>query len=342
MEKINIVFIDHDYTYLEPLIEKFVSEIGSEKTEISVITEEESFQNYFSVMRSADIMLINKSMYTEKLSMHDIKNIFFLCETEDSDALSIFKYTSTKEIFEYVMNYIDSGIKSKMTDVRKSMLIGIYSPAGGCGKTTVALAFAKALANAGKRTLYVCGEDIQNFECLLNCGGYLESGFRNDVLESVALTKSTIERYIENDGFYYLRPVKDSFFSEKYTFNDFVRVSIMAKKLFDYVVFDMPSSFSADVCGLIQQADMNVIVTKQDKMSVKKLDKLLSIIDYKSSNKFTFICNMYDASKENFLLGDYMTNKCVVRVALGICNTERTYEEMAADRGLAEYIKYII
>ena len=297
MNKVNVTIVDADQTYIEPLVEYFINKLGKEKLEITVITRRESFEQYLAVLRNIDIVLINRNMYSEQLLKHNVGNIFYLCETEEESTRDgIYKYTGVDDIYEFVFKNLNDTAKVKLSEERKPNIILVYSPLGGCGKTTVSLALAKTLAAEGKEVLYISGEDIQNYDAVMGETLHMDSDFRTTILSGIELNKAMFSRYLSKNGFYYLRPVDGTLLSAGYRFEDFVRVAIMAKKSmqYDYIVFDTSPAFSDNLCGFMQQADINMIIVRQDMMSVRKIDKLMSAIDYKGGTilHFYVICMM--------------------------------------------------
>lgn len=342
MKKLKIVFVDSDATYIRPLIERFGAELGVDKIDITIITEKESFERYFSELREVDILLINRDMYSERLSMHNIKNMFILSETDTVGSSDVYKYTSTKAIYDFVCANLKYVSDQSILGDKESAIISVYSPIGGSGKTTVALAFAHALSGAEKRVLFVSGEDIQSFDASVNATDFLGADFKKDVLNGVELSFADLARYIGTCSFDYILPVDKTLFSEGYSFQDFVRVTIMAKKLYDYIIFDMPSVLNAEICGFLQQSSYNIIVAEQGNVSAKKLDKLLSAIDYKSEKKYIFVCNKFDVTKDNCLTDEYMTNKFGLRITFDKYEGNELYKTLAQNSELKEYLKYII
>ena len=342
MKRLKIVFVDGDARYLEPLTERFGIELGVDNIDVTVITESSSFDNYFSQMRDIDIMLINRNMYSDRLSMHNIKNMFLLSETETAEPNVLYKYTGTKDIYDHVYSNIEPGLTGDMGSEKESKIISVYSPVGGCGKTVAALTLAQALSDAGESVLFVSGEDIPSFNTEIESEGVLDDGFKTDILNGVEVSRDKLSGYIGSCGFDYILPVKRTLFSEGYSFKDMVRVSIMTKKLYNYVVFDMPSVLNADICGFLLQADRNIIVAEQSLPSAMKLDRLLSAIDYKSGGKYAFVCNKFDKTKKNYLNDEYMTNRIGIRITFEQCDKSPLYKALSENVELKEYLKYIL
>ncbi len=342
MNKVNITIVDADQTYIEPLIEYFVNKLGREKLEITVITRAESLAQYLSTPRNIDIVLINRNMYTEQLLKHNIWNVFYLCETEaESSRGGIYKYIGADDIYEYVFRNLNTAIKTKLSAERKPNIILVYSPLGGCGKTTISLALAKVLASEGKEVLYISVDDIQNYDAVLGDETHMESDFRDVILSSIELNKAQFSRYLNKNGFYYIRPVEGSLLTAGYRFEDFVRVAIMAKKsmLYDYIVFDASSTFSDNLCGFMRQADINLIIVRQDIMSVRKIDKFMSTVDYKGGNNFAFLCNMYDESLRICFTEEYMRNKCVPRAFFKFFTGDNVCDDIVRSKEFSDYIE---
>ncbi len=84
-----------------------MEELGTD-VDLEVITEELYFSEYFSQARQADALVVGEELYSSELQRHNIGNIFVLIEqiedySPSNEMTKIFKYSSTKEIYNQVM-----------------------------------------------------------------------------------------------------------------------------------------------------------------------------------------------------------------------------------------------
>ena len=109
MKKPIIVLADTDENYLAPLEEKFIDETG-DHIDLEIITDPLFFNEYFSQPQKIDILVISEDLYRTDLHRLNIRYIFLLTEepdeggTDDLRCHSIYKYTSTKEIYHRIVS----------------------------------------------------------------------------------------------------------------------------------------------------------------------------------------------------------------------------------------------
>lgn len=146
-----IVICDEDADYANCLADYFRIK-GCLASEIVVFTRLNPFTDFLT-KNAVDILIVHTALYQ---SIHDIpltKNIFVLCENstcdEYTEALPLYKYTSAEELLRQVMsNYEPSGASACITFHKhvKGSILGICSPLGRCGKTSLALSLGLRLS----------------------------------------------------------------------------------------------------------------------------------------------------------------------------------------------------
>ena len=318
MQKLIIVLIDKDEIYLQPVWKKFSDELGN-NAEISMITEEEYIDIYFSAPQRIDILLVNEELHISSLQKHDIANVFILSERITEKAGYIYKYTSVKEIYDYVISNVGSETINKSGPSCKTKLIVFYSPVGGCGTTTISDYAAKLLAEK-HRTLYISMEDMQSVYAQINCDRYMDKGFEQMMLHDDDSLLNALDSEIYSEGCDYLLPVRTRFSTMKPKPAHYISIikKLIGLQRHEYIIVDTSSALDDEKTGLLSLADKVVILTRQDRISAWKIDNLMELIDCSNQSKFIFICNMYNETNENHLNYKFMKNPCLIRAYIGI------------------------
>jgi cellulose biosynthesis protein BcsQ len=319
MSRLSIVLADTDETYLMPLELKFI-EGFEDKADITVITETDYLQEYFSSPRHVDIFVINENLYTRVFEKHDIVNTFLLSEKYDDSSTGdmsidrIYKYTSVKEIYNQVVNSAASKSLKTMNEKQGTKIITVYSPIGGIGKTTVAAGLSAALARNYKKTFYVCTEPLQTFQFLLCEKQYEQSGFDKQLISQNDYIANNISAYLKNELFDYIPPFRQALSSLNIKMNNYLHLieQVKAAGIYDFIVVDTSLDFTEEKSKLMGLSDHVILVAGQDGSDICKLESLLYNIDCSDKEKFIFVCNKYRKDKKNMLVDDKLINRCQI------------------------------
>lgn len=143
---------------------------------------------------------------------------------------------------------------------RRGRLTVVWSPAGGCGKTTVALALAARCVSQGKETVYV---DLENFSSVpayfSTTGKSISMAFEKLDANLELLLKSIRQRDGETGIQYFLPP--DNYDDiEILTQGDLERLVAGCTAGVDEVILDLSSSCNGKVKQLFQMADQILLV----------------------------------------------------------------------------------
>ena len=314
MSNFLIVIADEDENYLMPLELKFVEELEN-KADIVIITDRDYLREFFSAPKKIDILIINKSLYSDAFNKHDIENIFILTEDEAENDNEIYKYTSVKDIFDFVMGNVKTDTENLISGKNRTKTILVYSPVGGSGKTTLSVAISGIISKRKKKVLFISTENIQSFGYLISCSTYMSKSFVRSLLNEDSDIVDKLKDCVEVSGFHYLPPIKQAIAVLGITLEKYINLIEKLKEanIYDYIVIDSTSILDQKTCMLMSIADKVVIVANQDRIAVKKIDMMLDNIDCSDSNKFVFICNKYNKSMENHLMNSTMKNSCIVK-----------------------------
>lgn len=311
-----IIIADLDSNYIIPLQQKFIKEYF-EKVDIEIITDLNYYQSLFSTPQKVDILIISEKFYTLNIHRHDIGNIFLMTENFESNRENkenitrIYKYTSIKEIFNKIVSISNKSISFDSQSKKESQIILIDSACGGVGKTTIALGISACLAQNYKRVLYINAARLQTFQTLLEKYEFIVSV---DIYAKLASNSNniyqSIKQVIKNEGFNYLPPFKSSLMSLgiDYSIYEKITISAMKSKEYDFIIIDADNVFDENKTRLIDLANKVILVAKQNKASVNAINVLMKNIDITSSDKYMFICNDFDAERQNYMLSNNRTN----------------------------------
>ena len=145
-----IAICDTDSDYANSLAAYFRIK-GSIALEISVFTEYETFSQYANEHK-IDILVIQEN-FLDSVTNFSHNNLFLLCENELREDFDnphkIYKYNSADEILRIIMANYDASEQISVLSLhryKKSKLIGITSPIGRCGKTSLGLSLGLKLS----------------------------------------------------------------------------------------------------------------------------------------------------------------------------------------------------
>lgn len=299
-----VVLADPDYTYLAPLELKFLEGLGN-RIELEVITDEAYLLEWLTRPHDIEALLICEQWFGETVSRQNVRSSFVLTEERDAERTSnleadyTFKYTSLNLIFNKVVGSCSALRSDERTGEAKVLLF--YSPQGGSGKTTAALAVASALRGAYHRVLYVDAEHVQTFSCFM--GGDLVAG--PELVR--AMQRPTRDAYqgvrdhIVSDGFDLFPPLRGSLASFGIAFDFFLDLigSARGSGDYDYVVVDTDTALTDEKIRLLGMADKVVVMVTQDKVARHKLSCFLANIDGLDADTYKFICNRYRSEEQN-------------------------------------------
>ncbi|MBR5267874.1 MAG: hypothetical protein IKU20_06760 [Lachnospiraceae bacterium] len=172
MKKIMAVY-DEDPFYAERLSD-YVNRKEKGIFKAQAFTSRERLEE-FAKDHEIDVLLAGESV--EKETFRDLKTVqkIYLTEERDSEGIreeaSVYKYQSGDDIIREVMAvYCElPGVKTVFPGLteREKRIIGVYSPVGRCGKTSLSLAMGQLLAK-DEKVLFISLDTFTGFSQLLD------------------------------------------------------------------------------------------------------------------------------------------------------------------------------
>lgn len=320
MAKPRIIIADTNVNYILSLQLKFAKDFF-EKIDLEIITDEEYFESLFATPQRVDILIVSEELYTLQLQRHNIAHIFVMTEQYEEDRTAdlyvnhILKYTSTKEIFNEITSKASDVLNLGKVVKKETQVIMFYSASGGAGKTTVAMGVSASLTKNYKRVLYLNASHLQVFHHMLENKTSITS---NDIYAKLNTMNENIyddiKHVIRKELFSYIPPFKASLMSLGMNYTIFEKIISSAKKSgdYDFIIVDADITFDEEKARLFNIADKVVIIMNQNFASVLATNILVSNINGANSDKYIFICNDFDKSKDNALISPNIMLKFAV------------------------------
>lgn len=345
MNKPFVVLADLDANYLVPLEDKLTEELY-DQIELEIITDRAYFEEFFLTPRKIDTLIVSDSLYSQNLQRHNITDIFVLSEDHDEqqsvgNVTRIFKYSSTKEIFNQVVHK-NKMILNVQFSQKETQVIVVTSAIGGAGKTTISYALSQSIANNHKRVLYISTDAIQSFIFFLQNKGTLPNNVFSVFNNADEKLFEAVKPYLRHEGVTYLPPFGRSLSSiglDYKAYNRFIEAAKSTKE-YDYIVVDANMKFNEFDADLIQMANKVVVLVLQDGYSVLKTEFLVKNIDCRNSEKFVFVCNKFRRDVENLYVSSiigqqFILTECIEELASYMCSNINTFMDLEGIRNLA-------
>lgn len=301
MKKPRIILADNDFTYISPLMSKFVHEFLDE-INLEILTDEKHFCDVFEKYQVADALIINESFWNSDIENQEIGYVFVLTEEKDcakknhKNICYLYKYTSIKEIFLEIIGKSNLKLPNR-ENKNTSQIIAVTSAAGGAGKTTVALGIATALSDMYKKVLYIEAAHLHTFQQHMEEKSAL---IDQEAYTVMAHPESTIYQRLKGklrkQKFVFFPPLKAALMSLGIKYDIYEMIARGAKESndYDYIVIDMDVVFDEQKARLIQLSDKVIIVSENTGSSIFSTNCFIKNINNIDSGKYLFVCNKYE------------------------------------------------
>lgn len=297
---ISIAIVDLNKDYMKRLSE--VLQQYDELT-ISAFTSVEKFQEIIS-RKQFDVVLFDPDVSEETLTFSGVK--LPVCLYSD-EACNAYKYMSVAKIMKYqristiykevIRQYAEkAGYSANFDHSQNTTVVAVYSPVGGSGKTTVALAVASQIVNQGKKVLFISAEQLNSS---FGVNPKEEDGI-------VALAEAAADEHV-NFELKLKGIIKQGFNGVSYVegferFADYDAVTgsemrdilnnIRRCGICDVLMVDMESNLDEIGREIMDLADRIIIVEKPGELPLVKMglfEKQAFVNEYK--NKMVQVCN---------------------------------------------------
>lgn len=292
-----IAICDEDSDYANSLA-AYLRIKGSLASEIIVFTEYDTFSNFENI-QNIDILLAQED-FLDSIKIPSHNNLFILCENHTrydyEDAHKIYKYNSAEEILRIIMANYDTNTNTPFLSFHKytkSKVVGIASPVGRSGKTSLSLSLGLKLSQ-NNSCLYITFDECSPLRISL-FKKELKSSSLTDILyyflQSMDITDNRILSCFQSfQGMDYIPPSEQlSTFSElsKNELQSFL-VNIAAMGKYDYIILDL-GHLSYD-CSLLKICDALILPEiNNDPYSNHKISQFFDFITKQIKEEFSCV-----------------------------------------------------
>lgn len=276
---IKIAIADSNEEYVERLLNVLS---GYDDLNLSVYTERYALEQALA-SKKFDVLLFDPSVYQGQLELgKDMVSVMMLDENADIPECckaqkKVKKFQRISKIYQQILELYSEvcGDTGAIWGTGKTKVVSVYSPIGGVGKTTIALAIATRLAMQGKNTFYMSFEDIASEDSYLaqsaerglsEVASYLGADINFTMkIQSLLQTK--------RDGLYYLNHFdspNDVFEMSADEVSELI-TQVQNTGLFDAIIIDTGVSMNQKLLKIFEASDRIVLVEKSDDISLRKM-----------------------------------------------------------------------
>ncbi len=191
MKKIRIVVADYEKSYIESLSSYLRSSDEAARFITTYFTSKSTLQEFLNQNELIDILLISPALYDETLSIPNDTLLIFLEDNKLSNnnpnLQAVYRYQRLNQLISNILSiYYENNQQAGhlLARSKQTQVLTVYSPAGGTGKTTIAVNLSKQLALNNLKIFYL------NLELLNTSSLYFQSEEDNPSLQIFYYVKS--------------------------------------------------------------------------------------------------------------------------------------------------------
>jgi cellulose biosynthesis protein BcsQ len=298
--RLRMVVADTDEAYLVSL-SGFFTNTCSRRFQVSSFTDKSSLDRYLSENNEKiDIILINKELFSEHLSINKGSTVIFLtegnCNAGFEGCYSVNKYQHCERLAANIIKiYSENTYRDSVCSFgdKKSRITAVFSPAGGTGKTTVSLCASIQCANKGLPVFYLNLEDFQSTPLYFDCGSgpnfsnflyYLKNKDKN-----LDLRIEGFSSFDDDSNVRFFSPPESAVEINELTPGELSRLinELHKSERYEAVFIDMSSRLDRRSLAVFEGSDVILLVITQDEACMLKVKRLVDELNMlmKKSNK---------------------------------------------------------
>ena len=282
MPKLNLIIADMDERYARGLSD-YINSNHSSAFLVSCFTKPDALKRYLLQQYQADVLLISPDFYDVSAGCLSAKLKVLLSNgalgREYPECQVLSKYSTGERLLGEVVHLYSNlnHYEGRLSPYSKGTeLIGVYSPAGGSGKTTIATALAKECASMGMASFYLSFESLQSTHLFYSSGGkrnlsyvfyYLKERSRN-----LSFRLEGIKNTDNNCGVQYFNPPESPLELDELGTDELEQLLLGMKAMafYDYIFIDMSSAFDSKNCKILSLCDSIILINLQDPIAMHK------------------------------------------------------------------------
>lgn len=276
MEKSIILLVSFDEEYVTS-VEGFLSKKLLESFKLEFITQMDYLVEYLKTPHKIDVLIIEEKLIDYFVHNQVVYRKLVITDTDKIGVDLINKYAGAQGIIKILGSQylsVDAGGERTRTSI-----IDVISVGEPDVKTTAALAISSHLSSLGKKVLYLCAENLQNFNSILFGESEVNKSCEDQALAITSIVNgdmSKIDGLFAEAGFD-LVPQFDRFLSSYGLSpeNIFTLADVISKiEIYDVIVIEHPYGLPSSSISRMEKSKKVVILSGQDRDSCRKLSIL--------------------------------------------------------------------
>ncbi len=207
MRMIRLLVVSSDIDYVEHL-SRYIAKKYADEILPNICTNQESFRS-LAESQNYDLALVEPQMFNG-ISMRRIRLPLVLHDATDpeaSDGVDMTRINKYQRITSMIREMLELLAKvspnSEHLD-KRAQITAVWSPAGGCGKTTVAMAFAAQRVSSGYKTMILDLEPFSSTPIYFTEEGKGLSAVLEKLDSDVGMLVQGLRQQDSGSGIYYL------------------------------------------------------------------------------------------------------------------------------------------
>ena len=309
--KIKIAIADSDEVYAKRLFEALQRQ---ENLFLSVFTDKNKLEKGLASAKY-DIILFDYSMYSgDSLFKNARLSVLLYDEYKEQPLIGSGRYKAVKKyqrgsnIYKEMLGLYSEFVSDPAFlghSKEQCRVICVYSPIGGSGKTSVAIAIANSIANKGRNVMYLNFEPIASYGTFMELRGGKGMGELFAALDGSGSFALKLESLIKRtpQGIIYFEKFENLLDIYEITADDIEKLISMIGKsaTADFIIIDMGAQFDLLARSIMDISDRIVFVERTDKPAKEKTaafaahstvrreynSKICSVINFAAGNSDT-------------------------------------------------------
>lgn len=289
--RIQLLIADSDRDYTEHL-SQVLMEKYADVFEVSACSGVSSLTELLAC-RGYDVALLSRDLAAEA-GLNRIKLPLLLWDGASSGQMEgldgVRKYQRISSIAGEVLERCAEVSSIASGSGRDAHITVVWSPAGGVGKTTAALAYAAQLVSAGKRTVYLDLEPFSSVPAYFPETGKSISAVFAKLDERAELALQGIRQEDAGSGIYFYQRPDNYEDVSLLTEEDIVRLADAAAADADELIIDLGAGYDRKTAALLELADRVLLTVDGSRLCRAKWEQVRTQHE------------LYDSSREKIVL----------------------------------------
>ncbi len=273
----NLIIADTNKEYMKRL-KDYISSKYQEEYTIELIDDKHQLKER-TKMGKCEVVLLAPNLYDPGMNLKNIDLPIILLDEEvpltypDKFKKAINKYTRITKLVKYVEEEYEE------MERNRPLVYGVYSPAGGVGKTTISMATAISYVKAGKKVLYINLEDLDSTPMYFDKAKHAKvdelAKLARDSYEQMLVKKITKDR---NTGVMYLTredKTLDSYSISSEEISHMIE-SVIETGMANVVVVDTSTEISFLNRKVFEISDYMLMVVNQNTQATYKTNSFMT------------------------------------------------------------------